>query len=248
MLERIRIVLVETSLPGNIGAAARAMKTMGLSQLVLVRPRGFPSAEASARASGADDVLAAARVVDTLTEALSGCRWVAGSSARLRKVKWPLLTPRECAAQALGMTAAAQAALVFGRERSGLTNAELDHCSALVHIDANPAYSALNLAAAVQVLCYELRVAAQQGVVADSAAAAGERSLPASQDRIEGFYAHFERTLVEIGFMNPDNPRLLMRRLRRLFSRARLEDDEVNILRGICSALQKRAKALETER
>lgn len=248
MLDRIRVVLVETSLPGNIGSAARAMKTMGLSQLVLVGPRLFPSADASARASGADDVLASARVVNTLAEALSGCRWVVGSSARLRMVKWPLLTPRECAAQARTMTATGPVALVFGRERSGLTNAELDHCGALVHIDANPAYSALNLAAAVQVLCYEMRVAAQRGVDPDAVMAPDERILPASQDQLEGFFDHFERTLVEIGFMDPDNPRLLMRRLRRLFLRARLEQNEINILRGIFSALQKRAKVLAAQR
>ena len=248
MLDRIRVVLVETSLPGNIGSAARAMKTMGLSQLVLVGPRVFPSADASARASGADDVLASAQVVGTLAEALSGCRWVVGSSARSRMVKWPLLTPRECAAQARAMTAAGPVALVFGRERSGLTNAQLDHCGALVRIDANPAYSALNLAAAVQVLCYELRVAAQQGVDPDAIMVSGEPILPASQDQLEGFFNHFERTLVEIGFMDADNPRLLMRRLRRLFSRARLEEDEINILRGIFSALQKRAKLLAAQR
>ena len=176
------------------------------------------------------------------------CGWVMDSSARSHMVKWPLLTPRACAAQARAMTAAGPVALVFGRERSGLTNAQWDHCGALVRIDANPAYSAWNLAAAVQVLCYELRVAAQQGVDPDAIMVSGEPILPASQDQLEGFFNHFERTLVEIGFMDADNPRLLMRRLRRLFSRARLEEDEINILRGIFSALQKRAKLLAAQR
>ena len=155
----VRIVLVETSHPGNIGAAARAMKTMGLDELVLVAPRDFPSADATARASGADDVLARARVVDSLGDAIADCGFVAGASARLRKLSWPVVDPRAGAASLQKHAGETKVAMVFGPEHSGLTNEDLGRCNQVVHIPANPAYSSLNVAMAVQVLCYELRMA-----------------------------------------------------------------------------------------
>lgn len=236
-LERIRVVLVNTSHPGNIGAAARAMKTMGLRSLYLVEPKDFPNAEATARASGADDVLAAATVCADLDSALAGCHWVVGASARLRSIPVPPATPREYASQAVQEAGAGEVAVVLGREQSGLTNAELDRCHALVHIPTDGDYGSLNLAAAVQVLAYELRMAhlGQWQPPPE----VGEQTPPAGHDDIERFYTHLEQTLVELEFLNPDNPRQLMRRLRRLFGRVRLDQNELNILRGILSAAQK---------
>lgn len=233
MLDSIRIVLVGTTHPGNIGAAARAMKTMGLERLYLVAPARFPDAEATARASGADDVLASAVVCGDLAAALSGCSLVFGASARRRTLAWPEVDARECARQASAH--AGEVALVFGREHSGLSNPELDHCHALVHIPANPEYSSLNLASAVQLVTYEVRMAA---AAPEPAPQAGE-ALASSED-VERFYAHLEQTLVAIGFLDPANPRQLMRRLRRLFNRARLERTELNILRGILTETGKR--------
>jgi tRNA/rRNA methyltransferase/tRNA (cytidine32/uridine32-2'-O)-methyltransferase len=238
MLENVRIVLVETSHPGNIGAAARAMKTMGLSSLVLVRPENYPNAEATARASGADDVLGAARVVDSLAEGLAGCRLVIGSSARLRTRRWPQLGPREAGETAMREADAGEVALVFGRERTGLTNEELDLCHYLVTIPANPDYSSLNLAAAVQVLAYELRMATGETKVHDAGEEHGE--APAGADDVERFYAHLQETLIELDFLDPENPRHLMRRLRRLYNRVRLTENEINILRGILTAASKK--------
>ncbi|MBD3619647.1 MAG: tRNA (cytosine(32)/uridine(32)-2'-O)-methyltransferase TrmJ [Chromatiales bacterium] len=242
MLSNIRIVLVETSHPGNIGATARAMKTMGLSQLCLVSPGDYPCAEATARASGADDVLAAARVVDSLEEALAGCRLVIASSARLRTRRWPQLGTREAATQAMTEAGQGEVALVFGRERTGLTNDELDHAHYLVTIPANPDYSSLNLAAAVQVLAYELRMAHlaltdQMPVVLESDEPGEE---PASAEDVERFFVHLQETLVALDFLDPENPRHLMRRLRRLFNRVRLSDNEINILRGILTAASRK--------
>lgn len=235
-LARLRIVLVETSHPGNIGAAARAMKTMGLERLYLVRPRSYPCAEATARASGADDLLAAAVVCDALEEAVADCALVLGASARQRTLRWPQLDARRCGQTALAEAAAGrEVALVLGRERTGLTNEELDLCHYLVQIPANPAYSSLNLAAAVQVLAYELRMAAGAGLPA----AAPERGeAPADARAVEGFYQHMQRVLIALGFLDPDNPRHLMRRLRRLYGRVRLTESEVAILRGILSAAE----------
>jgi len=238
MLSNIRIVLVETSHPGNIGAAARAMKTMGLSQLCLVRPAAYPCAEATARASGADDVLAGAQVVDTLEEALVDTRLVIASSARLRTRRWPQLGTREAASRAMAEAAVGEVALVFGRERTGLTNDELDHAHYLVTIPSNPDYSSLNLAAAVQVLAYELRMAVGETAVAPASDEPGEE--PAGADDVERFYAHLQETLVVLAFLDPDNPRHLMRRLRRLFNRVRLTQNEINILRGILTAAVKK--------
>ena len=230
-----RIVLCQTSHPGNIGAAARAMKTMGLSQLVLVKPKKFPHPEAEAMASGANDILAQARLCETLQEALSGCALVVGVSARKRELSHESVSAREAARRMTALEKGAHAALVFGAETSGLSNAELIQCQLLASIPANPEYSSLNLAAAVQVLAYELRVASLAPPI-DSAVA-----FPlATHDEIEGFFAHLENTLVASGFLDPAKPRRLMPRLRRLFVRARLEKEEVNILRGILKAVQPR--------
>jgi len=234
MQTNIRIVLVNTSHPGNIGAAARAMKNMGLSELVLVEPASFPHADATARASGADDVLQRARVCGSLAEAIDGCTLVFGSSARLRSLPWPLVEPREMAGQVVQEAGQSPVAIVFGREHSGLTNAELEICNALVHIPCNKEFSSLNIAAAVQVLCYEVNLA-----VGTPALEADDDSDVATSDEVERFHDHLEKTLIEIDFLDPDKPRLLMRRLKRLYNRARLEQTEVNILRGILTAAQK---------
>jgi tRNA/rRNA methyltransferase len=233
-LSSIRIVLCQTSHPGNIGSTARAMKTMGLRDLRLVRPKKFPHAEAEAMASGATDVLAEAKVCETLEEALAGCAFAIGLSARKRELTHELATSRQAAEQAVQLAASQPVALVFGTEMSGLSNDELIRCHQLAMIPANPEYSSLNLAAAVQVMAYELRVAALGEITAESAS-----SFPlASHDDVEGFYRHLEETLVRIGFLDPAMPKRLMPRLRRLFTRARLEKEEVNILRGILKSIQ----------
>jgi len=232
----VRVVLVETSHPGNIGAAARAMKNMCLEDLYLVRPSVFPHAEASARASGADDVLARARVCSSLEQAVQDCSLVVGASARQRTIAWPMLNPRELAARVLAAGPDETAALVLGRESSGLTNSELERCNFLVHIPANPDYSSLNVAAALQILTYELFVAMGEVPQPTGLPSAGE-SL-ASHEELEGFYRHLEHTLQQIGFLDPDNPRQLMRRLRRLYGRVGVKRMELNILRGILAATQ----------
>ena len=241
MIENVRIVMVHTSHPGNIGAAARAMKNMCLSQLVLVSPRDYPSAEATARASGADDILATARTVGTLAAAVADCRVVIGASARLRSVQWPLLAPREAAAVAVLEAVGAPVAIVFGRESSGLTNDELDLCTHLVHIPTNPAYSSLNVAMAVQVICYELMMTsvADAGPVPTTAPAPVAERM-ASVAEMEGFFGHLAQALDEIGFTDQRRSEKLLRRLRRLFHRASPDSEEVNILRGILSAAQGR--------
>jgi tRNA/rRNA methyltransferase len=229
-LSNLRIVLCQTSHPGNIGAAARAMKTMGLHQLYLVSPESFPDAHATAMATGAADLLETAHVCNTLEEALTGCALVIGLSARKRQLSHELLAVRPAAERALGIAKSQQVALVFGTEMSGLSNAELDLCQLLAMIPTNPDFSSLNLAAAVQVVCYELRMAALAGDTSDIA----KPPMPlATSDEIEGFYKHLEETLVQIGFLNPDEPKKLMQRVRRIYARANLEKEEVNILRGI---------------
>ena len=248
MLENIRVVLVNTSHPGNIGGAARAMKNMGLSRLVMVDPQDFPSHEASARASGADSILEAAHVVATLEEALVGCTLVLGTSARDRRMPWPMLDPRECGVHAVERAAeGSEVALVFGREYAGLTNEELQRCHYHVHIPSDPDFSSLNLAAAVQVLCYEVRMGwlASQGQSkrAEKTEVASPRSEQLStMDELERFYGHLETTLVQIGFLDPENPRHLMSRLRRLFARSAVSQSEMNILRGILTETQKAAR------
>ena len=244
--ENIRIVLVNTSHPGNIGGVARAMKNMGLHDLVLVDPIAeFPSGKARARASGALDVLQTTRVVATLDEAIADCTLVGGASARLRAIPWPLLTARECAEKVAAESLTQQTALIFGRENAGLTNEELERCNLLVHIPANPEYSSLNIAAAVQVLSYEIHMA--HLAMAGQARIRVENDYPrVTASDLEGLYQHFETALAAIDFYDPDNPRMLMRRLRRLFNRAELDRMELNILRGMLSAAEAaRKKSIE---
>lgn len=232
MLSTTRIVLLNTSHPGNIGAAARAMKTMGLGALWLVNPKQFPHADATARASGADDILAHATVCTHLQEALGDCNLVVGASARPRSIPCPVLTPRECARLVDEPGDKSRVAVLFGCEQSGLSNAEMDRCHYLVQIPSNPDYGSLNLAAAVQVIGYEFYV---RHVEAHTAVAMPEH-IPVSADEMERFYAHLEETLVALEFLDPENPRQLMRRLRRLYNRARPDENEINILRGILTA------------
>jgi TrmH family RNA methyltransferase len=232
----IRIVLVGTTHPGNIGACARAMKNMGIADLALVGPRHFPHEEATARASGADDVLGNARVFDSLQDAISDCVYIAGSSARSRAINWPCMEPRECAARLISESSNGNVAVVFGPEKSGLSNEHLDHCDTLLTIPANPDFSSLNLAMAVQVITYELRMASES-----STASGYEPDAPlATGEELEYFYEHLQNVLTDIRFLDPDNPRVLMRRLRRLFVRARPDKNEVNILRGILTAVDQK--------
>jgi tRNA/rRNA methyltransferase len=225
-------VLVSTSHPGNIGAAARAIKTMGLSQLVLVNPRKFPDPGADALAVGAGDVLAAARVCAALDEALQGTVASFGFSARRRELSHVSISVREAAGEAIALAADADVALVFGAEMSGLTNEDLIRCGRVVHIPTTPHFSSLNLAQAVQIAAYEVWVAAGGGAVPR-----GRDVPPAAHEDLERFFVHLERVLVGSGFLDPAKPRRLMDRLRRLFVRARPEEEEVNILRGILTAV-----------
>jgi tRNA/rRNA methyltransferase len=227
-LARIRIVLVRTRHPGNIGASARAMLTMGLARMVLVAPARFPDAEAVALATGATGVLDAAQVVATLDEALAGCALSIGLSARPREYSGRVLAIRDSAGEAIAATAAGDVALVFGTEMSGLSNEELARCAIAATIPANDAYASLNVAAAVQVAAYELRMASGAGHVWSA-----KRFTAATHDEVESLYAHARRTLTALRFLDPGNPRRLLPRLRRLFGRAKLEREEVNILRGI---------------
>ncbi len=229
----VRIILVGTTHPGNIGATARAMKNMGLMDLMLVKPKIFPHEDATARASGAEDLLESARVVSSLDDALRDCTYVAGASARARSIGWPSMTPRECAQRLVEESRHGTAAVVFGPEKAGLTNDDVDRCNTLLTIPTEPGFSSLNLAMAVQVVSYELRVAGmtQEEVPADP------ESPPATSEERENFYAHLEEVLTRSGFLDPDNPRLLMRRLRRLFTKAELDQNEVNILRGMLAAV-----------
>jgi len=248
LLQNIRVVLVNTSHPGNIGGAARAMKNMGMSRLVLVDPIDFPSEEANARASGATDILESAQVVATLEEALVGCKLVVGTSARDRRIPWPMLDPRECGTAACEQAAlGGEVALVFGREYAGLTNEELQRCHYHVHIPSDPDFSSLNLAAAVQVLCYEVRMAwlAAQNLptkMVKQEAAAELNAQLATADELESFFVHLQETLVEIGFLDPLKPRHLMSRLRRLYSRSGISKLEMNILRGVLTETVKAAR------
>lgn len=240
MLDSIRIVLVHTTHPGNIGATARAMKNMGLTELCLVSPKAFPHPDADARASGADDILSAARVVPDVESAIADCELVVGTSARERHIPWPLVNPRELAAICAEMHRRstrqnrAKVAVLFGREAHGLTNEELQLCHQHVHIPTNPSFSSLNVAAAVQVISYEMRMA----LVENQPGEAPRWGTPwdielASSKELEQLFDHMEKTLVDIEFLDPENPRQLMPRLRRLFLRAVPDKVEVNVLRGI---------------
>ncbi|MGA7179858.1 MAG: RNA methyltransferase [Thiobacillaceae bacterium] len=233
LLERIRIVLVRTSHPGNIGAAARAMKTMGLKALYLVAPETFPHEQATAMASGATDVLNGAVICDSLADALSGTTLAVGASTRRREIVAEVLTPAQAVAGVLQEAAGGSAvALVFGNETFGLSNEELGCCQWLMSIPANPDYSSLNLAAAVQVVAYELR---QQAL--DECAWTPAEIDGADLADVERFYVELEKTLIDIGFLNPASPKRLMPKLRRLFARTRLAKEELNILRGLLSAV-----------
>lgn len=234
-LSRIRIVLVETTHPGNIGATARAMKSMGLSRLCLVEPARFPSAEATARAAGADDLLAAARISATLPEALSGCGLVLGTTARARTIPWPVQDPGGAAARVLEYAAAAEVALVFGRERIGLTNDEVELCHGLIRIPTDPRFSSLNIASAVQILAYEIY---RQALTGQAAGDSPSDAPPATSEELERLYEHLERAMRHTGFYDPAKPRRLLRRVRRLFNRAALDRNEVQILRGFLASVE----------
>jgi tRNA/rRNA methyltransferase len=238
-LHNFRVVLCQTSHPGNIGSAARAMKTMGLNQLYLVKPASFPDAHATALSTGAADLLENAVVTETLAEALTGCAFAIGMSARKRGLSHELVNVRTAAAKAIEIAATQPVALVFGTEMSGLSNAELDHCQMLAMIQANPDYSSLNLAAAVQIMCYELRMAAldEENLQNDNLS---PNVIPeyATIDSLEGFYTHLEETLLHIGYLNPAAPKKLMERMRRVYARAKLEKEEVNLLRGVLTLTQ----------
>ncbi|HTT07466.1 MAG TPA: RNA methyltransferase [Gammaproteobacteria bacterium] len=238
-LSRISFVLVEPSHPGNIGATARAMKTMGLSRLALVRPPTFLCAEATAMAAGADDLLVRARVHGSLAEAVAGCGCVVGTTARPRRIPWPVHMPREIARDLVASAADVEVAVLFGREHAGLTNEEMETCQAMIRIPTEKEFGSLNLAAAVQIVAYELRLAAA-GTMEQVSLPITPTASP-TQAEMQRFYAHLERTLTAVGFLDPEKPRLLMRRLRRLFNRAVLDQTEVNILRGFFTAVEKYA-------
>lgn len=234
----IRLVLVGTTHPGNIGAVARAMKNMGLTELYLVNPKDYPSERAEWRASNAQDVLQQARVVATLDEALADCGLVVGTSARDRRIPWPLFNPRACGQRVVAEAAHHPVAIVFGREDRGLTNDELQRCHYHVHIPTNPEYSSLNLAMAVQVICYELRMAAEAPVGLEE-----KWDMPLADPRaVELFFQHLEEVMVEVDFHEPANPRQTLTRMRRLFNRIRPDKMELGILRGFLSAVQDHLK------
>ncbi len=236
--DAVRVVLVNTTHPGNIGGAARAMKNMGFAELCLVAPRSFPDERADWRAAGAQDLLQGAQVVATLEEAIADCQFVVGTSARGRRIPWPTLDPRGCAQQVQGALArGARVALVFGREDRGLTNEELQACNLHLHIPSHEAYTSLNLAMAVQVVCYELRMLALADELPTDAQAEWDAPL-ASAANLERYFEHLEQVLVEIGFLDPKAPRQLMTRLRRLYGRVGLDEMELNILRGILTETQ----------
>lgn len=255
-LSNIRIVMVETSHPGNVGAAARAMKTMGLHDLRLVQPQQYPHAEATARASGAGDILTNAQVCETLDEALTGATLVVGTSARQRSIPWPCLTARQLGAQVQREPEEGTLAILFGREDRGLTNDELRRCNLHVTVPTNPEYGVLNVASAVQLIAYELRMA----LLGDSPdlpqARAREQVMPlpemfwdeppASNEAVTQFIDHLERVMVQSEFLDPQRPGQVMTRLRRLFLRARPDKMEMSILRGVMVALEKRLSATAT--
>lgn len=235
ILNQIEFILVRPSHPGNIGATARAMKNMGLTQLRLVAPSLFPHPDATARAAGADDVLSEAKIFQTLTDALAGSNYVIATSARARRLDWPVMTPREAAERVLERACAGRAAIVFGAERSGLSNEDLEQCNAAIAIPTDPSFSSLNLAAAVQIMAYEIW---SRGAPRSPIPNSGDKDdLPVNHAKMEGLYEHLERALSHSGFFDSGNPEIVMRRLRRLFSRAALTQRELNILRGFCKSV-----------
>lgn len=239
----VKVILVETSHPGNIGAAARAMKNMGLTELVLVNPLDFPNMQAVFRSASAGDVVRDAQVVGSVEEAIADCQLVIGTSARERRIPWPLLTPRECGEKVVSAYGREQkVGLLFGRESRGLKNEELQQCQFHVNIPTGEAYSSLNLAMAVQVICYEV-LQAKLAASNDAGSSEQEWDLPfADSAAVEYFYDHLETTLIQVGFHDPDNPRQLMTRLRRLFNRVRIDSMEINILRGFLTAINRLGK------
>lgn len=245
LLENIRIILVNTSHPGNIGSVARAMKTMGMNQLYLVSPKLFPHVKATELAAGADDILDQAIVVNDLKQALNPCRLVIGTSSRPRSIPLPYLTPRECGQKAIDASACASATpvgLLFGAERSGLSNEQLDYCHYQLLIPANPSYSSLNLSATVQIICYEiyqayLRTNASKQVPITMTQQ--QHSKRASAEEIDFFYHHLKSVLQATNFLRPDHSKQLMQRLKRMFNRIQLEHLEVKILRGILKEILK---------
>jgi tRNA (cytidine32/uridine32-2'-O)-methyltransferase len=234
----IRIVLVNTTHPGNIGGVARAMKNMGLHRLYLVAPRAFPDDRAVWRAASATDILDSAVVVPTLAEAVGDCQLVVGTSARVRRIPWPLLDARQCASRMAIASAREQVAVLFGRESRGLTNDELQLCNLHVTIPTADAYSSLNLAMAVQIVAYELCLQSMQAALPESEVAQWDAPF-ATVENMQRFYTHLEEALIDIEFLDPAAPRQLMSRLRRLFNRVRLDEMELNILRGILTESQK---------
>lgn len=237
-LSKIRLVMVNTTHPGNIGAAARAIKNMGLSRLVLVDPKEFPSPKAVWRAAGATDVLDDVQVVSTLDEAIQDCGLVIATSARERRIPWPLLTPRECGDRVWAESEHHDIAIVFGREDRGLTNDELQKCNFHVHIPANPEYSALNIAAALQVIVYEIRMSYLNAGAGKPVHFEDWDLPPAKHKDTEMYFEHLEQTLEKLGFYDPENPRQTITRIRRLFSRIRMDQMELSIMRGMLTAIQ----------
>lgn len=236
--DNISIVMVNTSHPGNIGAAARAMKNMGLSKLVLVEPKDFPADKAVWRAAGAADVLESAQVVSSLDEAIADCGLVVGTSARGRRIPWPLMTPRECGDRVWAEAGQHKIAILFGREDRGLTNEELQKCNYHVHIPSNPDYSSLNIAAAIQVICYEIRMTALAAAEGKPVHYDEWDMPPANHEALERYYVHLEETLLDLGFFDASNPRQTVTRLRRLFNRTRLDEMELSIMRGMLTSIQ----------
>lgn len=232
---KIKIILVETSHPGNIGAVARAMKNMGLHKLVLVNPLCSVDDIAFARASGAQDILQKITIEDTLEDAIKNCNTVYAASARSRNINWPTFNPSECCSRIVNEGKEAETAVVFGPEQSGLKNEHIDLCDALLYIPVNPKFSSLNLAMAVQIFCYQLRMNYIEGNLESTNK---EESL-ATVSEMENFYNHLERLLIESEFLDPKNPRFLMRRIRKLFAKASVDNNEVNILRGILTAFER---------
>ena len=257
-LANVRVVLVAPTHPGNVGAVARAMRTMGLRDLRLVRPRRFPSAEATERAAGAFDVLDRARVVDDLPAALADCRWAVAATARPRRLEWGRLDPEEAGRELVRRASTGPVAAVFGRESAGLANDEIDRCQAVLRIPTDPGFRSLNVAAAVQIAAYEIARAAARADTAEGVGGAPPpRPRPGRGEEGEGgegrpgegvtvadlerLFEHFETALADIGYLDPERPRLLMRRLRRLVVRADVDRAELDILRGILGAAQRAA-------
>ena len=236
----IRIVLVNTTHPGNIGGAARAMKNMGLAELYLVEPKEYPAPRAVWRAAAARDILDGATIVETVDEAIADCGLVVGTSARERRIPWPLLNPRECGEKIYRESATHKTALLFGREDRGLTNEELQKCHYHVHIPSNPDYSSLNLATAVQVLAYEVRMATLADEQGNLPALPDWDQPPVKSADLEYFHEHLATTMAELKFYDPENPKQVLTRMRRLFNRVRMDEMEVSILRGLLTAVQRK--------